>query len=88
MNQVILGRLSPMPEPVAFNEAELKILDSFDHHAPTPDVVAKIQNVRSACKNAAALIMLNVKPSADRTVALRHLHEAMMNANKSLVLEP
>jgi hypothetical protein len=64
-----------------------KVLDSFDHHAPDAETVERIHAVRKACKDAALVIMCVVKPSADRTVALLKLHEAMMNANKSLVLE-
>jgi len=65
---------------------EEQILQSFDHHAPDPDQVARIQCVRAACKQCASQIMGNAPPSADRTAALRKLHECMMTANKAIVL--
>ena len=66
---------------------DAQILDSFDHHNPTTDQVERIQLVRNACKHAASVLLLAAPSSVDRTVALRKLHEAMMTANKAIVLE-
>lgn len=64
-----------------------KILDTFDHHTPSADQIARILAVREACKQCAIYIYDNAPASADRTAALRKLHEAMMTANKAIVLE-
>lgn len=69
------------------NEIEKQILESFDYHKPNDDQTNRIQNIRDAHKLLAFTIFKNVKNSADRTVALRKLHECMMNCNKSIVLE-
>lgn len=71
-----------------FTEREQAILDSFSYHKPSDEAAQRIENVRYVCRTAAVGIMANVPDSADRTVALRKLHEAMMNANKAIVLEP
>jgi len=66
---------------------EERILESFDYHKPTDEQVARIALVRRTCKAAAQVLIENVQACADRTVALRALHEAMMNANKAIVCE-
>lgn len=72
---------------VTFTSGEQAILDSFDHHAPSPEQTERILNVRHVCKNAAVGIIANVRNGADRTAALRQLHEAMMTANKGIACE-
>lgn len=72
---------------VNFSQAEQDIMDSFDHHAPTLGQVERILSVRHVCKNAAIGIIANARASADRTAALRKLHEAMMTANKAIAIE-
>ena len=67
--------------------SDADVLATFDHHQPTEEQIARILNVRRACKDAARAIQLFVPPSADRTVALRKMHEAMMTANKAIVCE-
>lgn len=72
---------------VNFTPDEQRILDSFSYHKPSDGQVDRISNIRTVCKNAALGIIANVKPSADRTAALRKVHEAMMTANKAIVCE-
>lgn len=72
---------------VNFSQVEQDILDTFDHHVPNEEQVQRILAVRHVCKNAAVGIIANVRASADRTVALRKLHEAMMSANKAIANE-
>lgn len=72
---------------VVFTDREQETLDSFNYHRPNEAQAGRIENIRSICRTAAAGIMLNVPECADRTVSLRKLHEAMMNANKAIVLE-
>lgn len=62
-------------------------LATFDHHAPNADQINRIQVIRSAAKAFVTRIWDNCPDSADRTVAIRKVHEAMMTANKSIVLE-
>lgn len=62
------------------------VLSTFDHHVPSPEQVKAIERNRAACK-AAAAVLLDVCPSsADRTAALRQMHEAMMTGNKAIIL--
>jgi hypothetical protein len=68
--------------------SEQAILDSFLHHVPSPDQGERIGWLRTRFRSLAGVIMQHVRPSADRTAALRQLHEAMMTANKAIALEP
>jgi hypothetical protein len=68
--------------------AETAILDSFDHHVPSPDQAARINTMRWHCRALAGAVINMVPPSADRTAGLRQLHEAMMTINKAIVCEP
>lgn len=72
---------------VNFSQVEQDIIDSFEHHVPNQEQIQRILNVRYVCKNAAIGIIANVPASADRTAALRKLHEAMMTANKAIANE-
>lgn len=65
---------------------DAKLLGTFDHHTPTAEQAACILKVRDAFKAAALVVLRSTPPSADRTAALRQLHEAMMTANKAIVL--
>jgi hypothetical protein len=62
-------------------------LATFDHHQPSPDQIQRIMNVRFAAKVFVGVLWAMCPDSADRTVAIRKVHEAMMTANKSIVLE-
>lgn len=61
-------------------------LDSFGYHNPDPFQIENIATVRRTLKQAAHTLMLNVPDCADRTVAIRHLRDAMMSANAAIVL--
>lgn len=67
--------------------SEQEILDSFEHHVPSPDQGERIGWLRTRFRTLAGVIMQHVQPGADRTAALRHLHESMMTANKAIVCE-
>lgn len=62
-------------------------LSTFDHHKPSDEQVDRIQVVRASAKVFAAAVWEVCPNSADRTVAIRYIHEAMMTANKAIVLE-
>lgn len=59
----------------------------FDFQRVGPDGIRRIQEVREACKTAYEVLIANVKPSAERTLAVRRLEEASMWANKSIAFE-
>lgn len=58
--------------------------DQYSYHAWTKEQVEAGQKVRDGLKAAAQAIIENVPPSADRTVALRKLREARMDANSAI----
>lgn len=58
--------------------------DQYTYHPWTKEQVAAGEQVRTAIKNAAAEIIANVPPGPDRTVALRKLREARMDANSAI----
>ncbi len=62
-------------------------VESFKYHQPTPEQIQRISNVRNAHVECLKLILQNVADGADRTAAIRKLHESMMTCNKSIVCE-
>jgi len=58
----------------------------FEFHQPDEAGVKGISVIRAACKAAARAIIENAPCSPDRSVALRHVRDAMMNANASIVI--
>lgn len=70
-------------------DEEMADLDNwFTYHAPTPDQVPVFEALRDAGHSMAEKIMALVPPSPDRTVAIRHVREAVMNANAALACYP
>lgn len=66
---------------------EEEINDLFEYHAPTPEQVEAMKEVRSAAKALALIIDRVCPPSADRTDAVRQLQNCNMTANRSIVLK-
>lgn len=62
-------------------------LKTFDYHKPSDEQVAFISDVRRGAKAFAKVVWDACPNGPDRTVAIRYIHEAMMTANKSIVLE-
>lgn len=62
-------------------------LDSFEHHTPNAEQVARIELNRSAFKACADVVLRTTAPGRDQRAALRKLHEALMTANKCIALE-
>ena len=60
----------------------------FTYHPPTPEQVPAFQTIRDAGYQFAETVMANVPASPDRTVAIRNIREAVMNANASLACYP
>lgn len=85
---------SPQPEQdrqffYGLTEADVAELDNwFTYHAPTPEQVPVFEAIRDAGYQMAEKIMSLVPASPDRTVAIRNVREAVMNANASLACYP
>ena len=60
------------------------VTDMFEYHKWTPEQVAKGTLVRKALSDAVLVIVENVPPGPDRTVAIRKLREARMDANSAI----
>ena len=61
-------------------EVEKQVADAFDYHAWTPAQINAGAIVRKALVAAVSAIIVNVPPGPDRTVAIRKLREAKMDA--------
>lgn len=60
------------------------IHDAFEYHRWSDEQVEKGKLVREALRSAAAIIVANVPPGPDRTVAIRKLREARMDCNSAI----
>jgi hypothetical protein len=60
--------------------------DVFSHQRPDSDGVARISQIRESAESFAKAILANSPSCADQSAALRHVREAMMNANAAIVL--
>jgi hypothetical protein len=56
----------------------------FTYHAPSPDQLPKYEMIRAKALEFAKAIVNNTPPSADQTVAIRKVREAVMIANASI----
>lgn len=72
------------PAPTQIQSREEIIRDLFEYHPPTNETIPKFREVTEACIAAAIVIDRVCPPSADRTVAIRHLQDARMSANCSI----
>jgi hypothetical protein len=62
-----------------------KLENWFSHHPPQdPDTVRRYEEIRAAGLAFAEVIAENTPQSADQTVAIRHVRDAVMNANASI----
>jgi hypothetical protein len=59
----------------------------FTYHTPTDDQVRRFAEVREAGIAFARAILRNVPDCADRSVAIRDVRSARMNANAAIALE-
>ncbi len=65
-------------------QVHFSVHDMFQYHAWTPEQVEKGQKVRDALESAVLVIMDNVPPCPDRSVAIRKIREARMDANSAI----
>lgn len=65
-------------------EVAAAIDDAFEYHAWGAEEVRKGALVRGALANAVKMIVDNIPPGPDRTVAIRKVREARMDCNSAL----
>ena len=56
----------------------------FSYHKPEGDQGVRYEQIRSAARDFAQTILTLTPPSADQTVAIRKIREAVMIANASI----
>lgn len=59
----------------------------FTYHPPTGDQPQRYNSIREAARVFAHVILLNTKPGADQSAAIRLLRESVMTANSAIALE-
>jgi hypothetical protein len=65
-------------------EVEAQIEDAFEYHPWDEEQEKRGDFVRKVLVNAVAIIILNVPPGPDRTVAIRKIREARMDCNSAI----
>lgn len=65
-------------------EVDDAIEDAFEYHPWSEGQVERGQEVRRALATAVKIIVMNVPPCPDRTVAIRKIREARMDANSAI----
>lgn len=72
-------------DPDIAAKVAVTIEDQFTYHKPTEDQIISMNAVRETLAEASKIIVAMVPPSADRSVALRKLREARMDANSAII---
>lgn len=65
-------------------EVEAEIDDAFEYHKWTDQQVNAGRSIRAALASAVKAIVAGCPPCPDRTVAIRKLREARMDANSAI----
>jgi len=65
-------------------EVEATVDDMFEYHKWTDEQVAAGKRVRDALSQAVKVIIADVPPSPDRSVAIRKLRDARMDCNSAI----
>ncbi len=68
----------------ATEEVKEQIEDAFEYHPWDQAMIERGKKVRIALANAVAVIIDNVPPGPDRTVAIRKIREARMDCNSAI----
>jgi len=63
---------------------DLNLENWFTYHGPTEDQAGKYADIRNAGFAFARLVLRHTPSSADQTVAIRKIREAVMIANASI----
>jgi len=66
------------------NEVWDEVSSQYKYHPWSPEKIDKGIEVRKALEHAARIIISNVPPCPDRSVALRKLREARMDCNSAI----
>lgn len=59
----------------------------FTYHRPTDEQLDRYVNIRDAAREFAGVVLRNTPASADQTVAIRKIREAVMVANASIACD-
>lgn len=70
------------------NEVTLENVDTVFTYHNDPARVPAYDALRNKAKEFAIVILNTVPKSADRSTAMRHLRQALMNANAGVALSP
>jgi len=65
-------------------EVQREVEDAFEYHEWTPEQVEAGTRVRRVLADAVLQIIRDVPPGPDRTVAIRKIREARMDANSAI----
>lgn len=65
---------------------KLDVENLFKHHPPTEDQARRYRRIRIAAKDFANVIAETVRESPEQTLAIRKVHEAMMQANAAIAV--
>lgn len=60
--------------------------DLFTYHPPTEAQIPKYEEIRTAAKRFAQIVVNNTPVCADQSAALRKIREAVMTANAAIAL--
>jgi hypothetical protein len=66
------------------DEVVKAVEDAFDYHPWNDEMTAHGALIRAALANAVLAIIENAPPGPDRTVAIRKIREARMDANSAI----
>jgi hypothetical protein len=60
------------------------VADAFEYHPWDAEMTARGVKIRTALANAVLAVIENAPPGPDRTVAIRKIREARMDANSAI----
>lgn len=73
-----------VPTLETMGDVQAEVADVFEYHPWTPEQVQAGLGVRKMLEQAYLAVLVNVPPCPDRTVALRKIREARMDANSAI----
>lgn len=65
---------------------KLDLDNLFKYHAPKSDQVERYAVIREAAQSFAEVIQMTTSESAEQTLAIRKVHDAMMQANAAIAI--
>lgn len=74
-------------DDVPFKTTPEDVTHMFTYHPPKPEQIPKYEELRKAGEEFAQTILRLTPGCPDQTVAIRHVREAVMNANAAIALE-